>query len=246
MEPTHLLIVNPREAVLRLVKAGFTSKGGAMTFTIVLTKDAKTILGEQYFNAKVIDLKLKEWDPSIKYVSAFSYDYSGQQFLNEISDQIILSNSKALNDQRLQNYYRAQPPVGCKLIETLSYMGRHVVVSCLDFLEDKKISIKTSFDEDYLNLIEEVFENLDNLEIINGTTQTYVDITGIAGIRQHPSNLTYQHQKFGTARHWFDVWPGVTMNCGSKSNNKSFRGFYEWAESTGTSSKVYTAKSLTL
>jgi hypothetical protein len=246
MEPTHLLIVNPSEAVLRLVKAGFVSKSSAMTFTIVITKDIKTILGEQYFNAKVIDLKEKEWDASTKYVSAFSYDYSGQQFLNGISDQIMLSNSKSRNDERLQHYYRSQPPVGCKLVETLSYMGRHVVVSCLDFLEDKKISMKTTFDNEYTNLIEEVFENLDTLEILNGTTQTYIDLSGIAGIRQHPSNLTYQNQKLGTARHWFDVWPGVTMNCGVKSNNKSFRGFYEWAELTGDSSKVYTAKPLTL
>jgi len=247
MEPTHLLIVNPRDAVLRLVKAGFTSKAGAMTFTIVLTKDVKTVLGEQYFNARVIDLKQQEWDASIKYVSAFSYDYSGQQFLNEISDQIILSNSESRNDERLQNYYRDQPQIGSKLIETLSYMGRHVVVSCLEFLEDKKVSMQTAFDNKYIDQIEEVFENLDKLEIINGTTQTYMDATGtITGIRQHPSNLTYQNQKYGTARHWFDVWPGVTMNCGTKSNNKSFRSFYEWAESTGTSSKVYTAKPLTL
>jgi len=247
MEPIHLLIVNPREAVLRLVKAGHISKGqDAMTFTIALTKDTKLILGERYFNARVIDLKSEEWDNSIKYVSAFSYDYSGQQFLNEIADQIILSNSKDSDNARLQNYYRAQPPVGCKLIETLSYMGRHVVVSCLDFVEDKKISMNTTFDDAYTDMIEEVFENLDKLEIINGTTQTYIDATGIAGIRQHPSNLTYQHQKIGTARHWFDVWPNVTMNCGIKSNNKSFRGFYEWAESTGDSSKVYTAKPLTL
>ena len=244
-EPTHLLIVNPRDAALRLVKAGHLSKAqGPMTFTIVLTKDAKTMLGEQYFNAKVVDLKTEEWDTSTKYVSAFSYDYVGQQFLNEIEDQIILSNGKDATSARLQNYYRAQPPVGCKLIETLSYMGRHVVVSCLDFIEDKKISMRATFDNEYADMIEEVFENLDNLEIINGTTQTYIDTTGIAGIRQHPSNLTYQHQKFGTARHWFDVWPGVTMNCGAKSNNKSFRGFYEWAEATGTSSKIYTAKPL--
>lgn len=247
MEPIHLLIVNPREAVLRLVKAGFTSKGqGAMTFTVVLTKDVRTMLGEQYFNAKVVDLKQEEWDTSIKYVSAFAYDYNGQQFLNEISDQIILSNGISGNDARLKNYYRAAPPVGCKLVETLSYMGRHVVVSCLDFIEDKKISMTTTFDNEYTDMIEEVFENLDNLEIINGTTQTYIDATGIAGIRQHPSNLTYQHQKFGTARHWFDTWPSVTMNCGVKSNNKSFRGFYEWTEATGTSAKIYTAKPLTI
>jgi hypothetical protein len=246
MEPTHLLIVNPREAVLRLVKAGFTSKQGSLTFTVVLTKDVKTMLGEKYFNAKVVDLKNEEWDTSTKYVSAFSYDYSGQQFLDGIRDQIQLSNSKEDQDARLQSYYRAQPPVGCKLIETLSYMGRHVVVSCLDFVEDKKISMRATFDEDYANMIEEVFENLDKLGIINGTTQTYIDTAGIAGIRQHPSNLTYQHQKLGTARHWFDVWPGVTMNCGAKSNNKSFRGFYEWAETTGASSKIYTAKPLTI
>lgn len=247
MEPTHLLIVNPREAVLRLIKAGHISKAqGAMTFTVVLTKDVRTMLGEQYFNAKVVDLKTEEWDTSTMYVSAFSYDYSGQQFLNEIHDQIQLSNSKEESDIRLQKYYRAQPPVGSKLIETISYMGRHVVVSCLDFIEDKKISMRSKFDDEYAEMIEGVFENLDNLGIINGTTQTYIDTTGIAGIRQHPSNLTYQHQKLGTARHWFDVWPGVTMNCGIKSNNKSFRGFYEWAEATGTSSKIYTAKPLTI
>ena len=247
MELTHLLIVNPSEAVLRLVKAGHISKAqGAMKFTLVLTKDVRTMLGETYFNATVVDLKSREWDTSTKYVSAFSYDYSGQQFLNEIHDQIQLSNSKEENDTRLQNYYRAQPPIGCKLVETISYMGRHVVVSCLDFIEDKKISMRASFDDEYANMIEEVFENLDKLGIINGITQTYIDITGIAGIRQHPSNLTYQHQKLGTERHWFDVWPGVTMNCGVRSNNKSFRGFYEWAEATGTSSKIYTAKPLTI
>lgn len=247
MEPIHLLIANPSEVVLRLVKSGFISKGqGAMTFTVALTKDSRTVLGETYFNAKVVDLKQQEWDTSIKYVSAFSYDYSGQQFLNDISDQIILSNNKSSNDARLQSYYRVAPSVGCKLIETLSYMGRHIVVSCLDFVEDKKISMTTTFDNEYTDMIEEVFENLDKLEIINGTTQTYIDATGIAGIRQHPSNLTYQHQKSGTSRHWFDAWPGVTMNCGAKSNNKSFRGFYEWAELTGPSSKIYTANPLTL
>ena len=247
MEPIHLLIVNPREAVLRLVKAGFLSKAqGPMTFTVVLTKDVRTMLGEKYFNAKVIDLKTEEWDTSTKYVSAFSYDYSGQQFLNEISDQIILSNDKDSNDTRLRNYYRSQPPVGCKLIETLSYMGRHVVVSCLDFIEDKKISMRATFDDEYADMIEEVFENLDNLGVLNGTTQTYIDATGIAGIRLHPSNLTYQHQKFGTERHWFDVWPTVTMNCGVKSNNKSFRSFYEWTEASGPSAKIYKAKPLTI
>jgi hypothetical protein len=118
--------------------------------------------------------------------------------------------------------------------------------NCESEIEDKKIELKTTFNDEYTNLIEKVFENLDNLGIINGTTQTYVDINGISGIRQHPSNLTYQHQKSGTARHWFDVWPGVTMNCGVKSNNKSFRSFYEWAEATGKSSKIYTAKPLTI
>ena len=61
MDSTHLLIVNPREAVLRLVKAGHMSKGlGAMTFTIVLTKDIKLMLGEKYFNAKVVERQDQE------------------------------------------------------------------------------------------------------------------------------------------------------------------------------------------
>jgi hypothetical protein len=124
-------------------------------------------------------------------------------------------------------------------------MGRHVVVSCLEFKENKKIEMKSEFDKEWASTIEEVYENLDKLQIINGTTQTYIDNTGIAGIRLHPSNLTYDLQKSGTARHWFDVWPAVLMHNQTKAN-QGFRNFYNWTEQSGPTAKVYTATPLTI
>jgi len=245
MQPTHLLIVNPKPAILRLVTTGFQSLAkDPMTFTIVITKDVKATLGETYPNTTVVDLKEQEWDTSTKYVSAIAYDYNGQKFLEDISDQIVLSNVKD-GVERLAKYYRSAPPVGCRIIETLSYMGRHVVVSCLEFKENKKIEMKSDFDKEWTSTIEEVYENLDKLQIINGTTQTYIDTTGIAGIRLHPSNLTYDLQKSGTARHWFDVWPAVLMHNQTKAN-QGFRNFYNWTEQSGPTAKVYTATPLTI
>lgn len=246
MQPTHLLIVNPKPAILRLVNTGFQSIAkDPMTFTIVITKDVKATLGVTYANTTTFDLKEREWDTSTKYVSAIAYDYNGQKFLEDISDQIVLSNGKNHGVERLAKYYRAAPPLGCRLIETLSYMGRHVVVSCLEFQEDKKIEMKSNFDKEWTATIEEVYENLDKLQIINGSTQTYLDNTGIAGIRLHPSNLTYDLQKSGTSRHWFDVWPGVLM-CNQTKANQAFRNFYNWTEQSGPTAKVYTATPLTI
>ena len=246
MQHTHLLIVNPKPAILRLVNTGFQSLAkDPMTFTIVITKDIKATLGVTYANTTTFDLKDREWDTATKYVSAIAYDYTGQKFLEDISDQIVLSNVKGSGVERLAKYYRAAPPIGCRLIETLSYMGRHVVVSCLEFQEDKQIEMKSTFDKEWTTTIEEVYENLDRLQIINGSTQTYIDNTGIAGIRLHPSNLTYTLQKSGTARHWFDVWPGVLM-CNQTKANQAFRNFYNWTEQSGPTAKVYTATPLTI
>lgn len=245
-QPVHLLIVNPKPAILRLVKTGFQSLAKEpMTFTIVITKDVTATLGETYPDTTVVDLKEQEWDTSTKYVSAISYDYNGQRFLEEINGQIILSNVKEGEASRLSKYYRSQPPVGCCLIETLSYLGRHVVVSCLDFKENRKIEMRSEFDTDWTNTIEAVYDNLDKLKIINGTTQTYIDTTGIAGVRMHPSNLTYDLQKSGTERHWFDVWPAVLMHNQTKAN-QGFRNFYNWTEETGPSAKTYTATPLVI
>jgi hypothetical protein len=178
-------------------------------------------------------------------VSAIAYDYNGQKFLEDVSDQIVLGNVKNGSAERIAKYYRSAPPVGCRIIETLSYMGRHVVVSCLEYNADKKIVMNTTFDKEWATTIEEVYENLDNLRIVNGTTQTYIDAAGIAGIRLHPSNLTYDLQKSGTARHWFDAWPSVLMNNQTKAN-QGFRNFYNWTEQSGPTAKVYTATPLTI
>ena len=105
--------------------------------------------------------------------------------------------------------------------------------------------MKSTFDKEWTTTIEEVYENLDRLQIINGTTQTYLDTTGIAGIRLHPSNITYDLQKAGTARHWFDVWPAVLMHNQTKAN-QGFRNFYNWTEESGPTAKVYTATPLTI
>lgn len=246
MQSTHLLIVNPKPAILRLVSAGFQSLAkDPMTFTIVITKDVQATLDNTYSNTTVVDLKQQEWNTATKYVSAIAYDYNGQKFLEDNSHQIILSNVRDHGVKRLANYYRSVPPRGCRIIETLSYMGRHVVVSCLEFQDNNKIEMKSNFDKEWTATIEAVYENLDQLGIINGTAQTYLDTTGIAGIKLHPANLLYDQQKTGTARHWFDVWPAVLMHNQTKAN-QGFRNFYNWTEETGSTAKVYTATHLTI
>lgn len=247
----HLLIINPSEIVLRLVNAGFVSKTNErLNILVVTTSDFKLDLGnkisfKEKFNAELIDLKADNWDESIKIVTAFAYDLSGQVFLESIQGQIILNNPWP-NEKRINDYYTAKPEVNNLLIETLSYNGRHVVVQGLKFVPRDttlRVEMIAEHNEEWAELIEDCFAYLDDHEVINGPAQLYVSAGKIVGLKMHPSNIAYSEQTKATSRHWWDILPVYAMLKEGKANS-AFRKFYEWTLNTGKTAKVYNGKTM--
>lgn len=242
----HLLIVNPSEMVLRLVTAGFTSKTNErLNIIVVTTSEYKPDLGtketfKEKCNAQLFDLRVENWDESIKVVSAFAYDLAGQMFLETIQGQVILNNPWP-NEKRINDYYRSKPDVDDLLIETLSYNGRHVVVQGLKFVQREtglRVEMISEHNEAWLELMEDCFTYLDEHEVINGPAQLYVSVGKIVGIKMHPSNIAYSEQVKATSRHWWDILPTYSMLKEGKANS-AFRKFYEWILNTGKTAKVY-------
>jgi hypothetical protein len=242
----HLLIINPSEMVLRLVTAGFTSKAGEpLDIIVVATSDYKPNIGTQETfkekcKAKLVDLRVDNWDESVKVVTAFAYDLSGQMFLETIQEQIILNNPWP-NKSRVDDYYKGKPEVDDILIETLSYNGRHVVVQGLKFVQHEsglRVEMIAEHNEAWVELIEDCFTYLDAHEVINGPAQLYITANKITGVKMHPSNIAYSEQTKATSRHWWDILPLYAMLKEGKANS-AFRKFYEWTLDTGKTAKVY-------
>lgn len=243
MVQNHLLILNPSEMVLRLVKPGVETKTGEkFEITIATTPDYQTqfpsaLEFEKAYNAKLIDLKQDTWDSEVKFTSALAYNLTGQSFIEDHQSQILLNNVE-FNPIRMEHYYKDKPKPGDFIVESLSYNGRHVIVQCIKFVNGIQVE-KDLETEQWANIAEMVTAFLDDHKVINGPSQVYFgpDNT-INGLRLHPCNISYVEQLKTTSRHWWDVWPTVTMLHSDKPN-QAFRKFYEWTERTGKSSKIY-------
>ena len=248
MNRPTILLINPMVNVVKSIIAVIGSGKNILNYYIVLT--AKTTV-EQVISLDqlpdcitVLDLKTKEWNFDINFVTGMAFDYKGQVLRESISNQILLKNPGTA-DLRTSKFLAKIPVTGDLLIETISYQGRHVVVAGWEFLEDKHIKLQTEFDQVWYNKVEIAFETLDNAKVINGPTQIYIDSNlNVLGIKLHPANIRYVEQKTGTSRHWFDIWHTITA-LQSTNQISAQRKFYDWVDSTGTA-KTYKAKSLTL
>lgn len=240
---THLLIVNPSEIVLRIVKPGVETKTGEkFEVTIATTPDYQGQFPsaeefEKTYNAKLINLGKDTWDSEAKFTSAIAYNVAGQSFIEDHQSQFLLNNVE-FNPVRLEHYYKDKPQPGDFIVESLSYNGRHVVVQCIKFVNG--IQVESELDtKRWAEVAEKVTTFLDNHKIINGPSQVYFNSSDeINGLRLHPCNVSYVEQLKSTSRHWWDVWPSVTMLHKDKPN-QAFRKFYEWTERTGKTSKIY-------
>lgn len=243
MTQNHFLIVNPSEMVLRLVKPGVETKTGEkFEITIATTPDYQTQFPsasdfEKTYNAKLIDLRKDAWDSELKFTSAVAYNLTGQSFIEDHQGQILLNNVE-FNPIRMEHYYKDKPQPGDFIVETLSYNGRHIIVQCIKFTSG--IQVETELEtEHWASIAEKVASYLDEHKVINGPSQVYFGPTNeINGLRLHPCNISYVEQLKTTGRHWWDAWPTVTMLHKDKPN-QAFRKFYEWAERTGKTSKIY-------
>lgn len=238
----HLLVINPSEVVLRLIRAGVETKTeDTFNITVLITKEIeRSIPSKEVFkvenNANLIDLRNEEWDSSLKFASAIAYEYYGQRFLENIQSQILLNNVET-NIKRLELYQNARPSADGFLIESISYCGRHIVIQCIKFKNGTEV--KTEFDAEWEELVETLFDYLDQHQVINGPSQVYFNGKNEpVGIRLHASNIGYTDQLKATSRHWWDVWPSVVLLQRDKPNI-AFRKFYEWSTRTGETSKKY-------
>lgn len=238
----HLLVINPSEITLRLVRAGVDTKTeDKFDITVLITSEvSRDIPNKEVFkvenNANLIDLRKEQWDTNAKFTSAIAYDFHGQSFLEGIQSQILLNNVDN-NPNRLGLYYKSKPNVGECLIECISYQGRHIVIQCVEFGE--KAEVKNTFDTEWEEIVETLFGYLDQHQVINGPSQVYFNADkNPIGLRLHPSNIGYNDQLKATSRHWWDAWPSVVL-LQKNSPNIAFRKFYEWSTRTGETSKKY-------
>lgn len=242
----HLLIVNPSDVALRLVRAGVETKtGDKFNITVAITPEyQRPMPNKEVFaaenNATLVDLRFEEWDLSQTFVSAIAYDFAGQSFLENIQVQLLLNNVES-STNRLDKFYKSKPGPGDFLIESLSYNGRHAIVQCLKF--SNKVEIENNFDQAWDELTETLYEYLDSLEVVNGPSQVYFNADKQPiGLRLHTSNIAYLDQLKATQRHWWDIWPSVALLQKDKPN-MALRKFYEWYARTGSTAKNYGAGS---
>lgn len=239
----HLLVINPSEVVLRLIKAGVDTKTeDKFNITVLVTSEYQNPLpSKEVFaienNATLIDLRREEWDSSLRFVSGISYNFTGQSFLEGIQSQILLNNVES-NPARLEHFNKRKPESGELLLDVLTYNGRHIVIQGIRF-NDVKIQVKNEFDSTWGNIVETAFDYLDEHKVINGPSQVYFNVNNEpTGLRLHPSNIAYTDQLKATSRHWWDAWPSVVL-LQKDSPNIAFRKFYEWSTRTGETSKKY-------
>ena len=238
----HLLVINPSEITLRLVRAGVDTKTeDTFNVTVLITSEvSRSIPSKEVFkvenNANLIDLRKEEWDSSLKFSSAIAYEYYGQRFLENIQSQILLNNVES-NTKRLESYYNNKPESGGFLVESITYCGRHIVIQCIKF--NNGTEVKNEFDTEWEEIAQTLFNYLDQHQIINGPSQVYFNANNEPiGLRLHPSNIPYADQLKATSRHWWDAWPSVLL-LQKDSPNIAFRKFYEWSTRTGETSKKY-------
>lgn len=243
-----ILLINPMGSIVRLVESIIVSGKSNLNYYIVLT--AKSFVPppvglEQYTDyITVVDLKTTEWNFDVNFVTGIAFDYNGQVLLESVRDQMQFANPGTPN-HRINKFLSKKIEPGNLMVETISYQGRHIVVAGWEFLEDNHIKLQTKFDQAWNEIIEVVFEALDDAKVVNGPAQVYFDSTSNQiGIKLHPSNIPYKEQKLGTSRYWFDIWETVTA-LQLTNPISAQRKFYNWVEETGTS-KTYIATPLTL
>ena len=239
----HLLVINPSDVVLRLIKAGVDTKTeDKFNVTVLVTSEYQQPLpSNEVFalenNAVLIDLRREEWDSSLKFVSGISYNFTGQSFLEGIQSQLLLNNVES-NPARLEYIHKTRPESGQSLIDVLTYNGRHVVIQGIHF-NSNGVRIESEFKAEWEDEVETAFDYLDEHKVINGPSQVYFNANREPiGLRLHPSNIPYTDQLKATSRHWWDAWPSVAL-LQKDSPNIAFRKFYEWSTRTGETSKKY-------
>jgi len=236
----HILFVDPSEIAIRVIPAFIKNQ---LEVAVVITAgnqlhDPNGVVETN--KIKLYDLNKEAWNQEVKAVSAVSWSCAGQEFLDSISDQIMLTNvsDPAMQKSRQDLYMNQAPSNDTIFIDTLSYKGRHVVMSVWKFL-DGQWKLFQDFDTDeFVDAIERAWNNLDANGVINGPSQSYV-IGDTIKLKFHPTNAAYAASKTLVTRHWIEIWPTIIAHE-QQNPKKSINSYYDWVERSGNSKRFTT------
>lgn len=236
-----ILFINPSEIATRIIPA-FKVKNSevAVLLTNGRTLESGTVPAD-LSNVRIIDLAKEEWDRSLKIMSAVAWDQEGHKFLESINDQIALCNVNIPGyiDKRKSSYLNLPVEEDTIFIDTLSYKGRHVVMSVWKYIGGQWKLFQEFKVPEFINAIEHAWANLDAQGVINGPSQSYVMPGNIIKLKFHPTNAAYGASKGLVTRHWFEIWP-VVIEHEINNPKKSINSFYDWVERSGSSKRFET------
>ena len=236
----HLLLIDPSEIASRVIPLFTKSQ---QQVGVVISKGSS--LGDASKNidtakVKLFDLNKEAWNSDIKVVSAIAWSKTGHEFLESISNQVSLANISDTGSKKIRaEQYMNQPPNdGTIFIDTLSYKGRHVVMSVWKFINGQWKLFQDFSTSEFVDAIEHAWTNLDAAGIINGPSQSYLS-DGVIKLKFHPTNAAYAASQTLVTRHWIEIWPTVLAH--EETNpKKAFNSYYDWVERSGSSKRFAT------
>lgn len=227
-----LLLINPHETAYNALLP-FKSQG--------LT--CKAVLTPGYVNeAHFVDLQDRILIKDVDTVtSAMAFGQNGQRIVEELNSagKVVLGNLSTPSrfQKRLQDYFNFDTKVktGTWLFETVSFKGRHVLCYSKFYNEAYGWKFIGRSKQDlpfFSSRIEEVFEYLDSMGVLNGATQVYIDNESKFSIRFCPGIQNSEKLQ----KHFSHIWPEVLVQE-KKETRLAMSAFYSWADRFGSAKR---------
>lgn len=227
-----LLLINPNK---RAYDTLLTFKSQGLTCKAVVTSGYAS---EALFVNEEDRVQLKEIST---VTSAMAFGPNGHRIVEELnsSEKIVLGNLSTPGrfQKRLQDYFSFDTKVktGTWLFETVSFKGRHVLCYSKVYTEAYGWRLIDRSKQDlpfFSGRIEEVFEYLDSMGVLNGPTQVFIDNESKFSIR-----FCFGIQQIEKLqKHFSHIWPEVLAQE-KKDTKLGMSAFYSWADRCGSSKR---------
>lgn len=227
-----LLLINPHETAYNML-LDFKSQGLACKALVT-----PGYASEALFVNEEDRVRLKEIST---VTTAMAFGQNGQSIAEELNSagKVVLGNLSTPSrfQKRLQSFYQHDTKVktGTWLFEIVSFKGRHVLCYSKFYNEAYgwKFIDRTKQDLPFFSgRIEEVFEYLDTMGVLNGPTQVYIDNESKFSIRFCPRIQDVKQLQ----KHFSHIWPEVLAQE-KKDTKLAMSAFYSWADRFGSAKR---------
>lgn len=230
-----VLLINPNEHAEEIVRVLSTSN---ISYLIVTTNGNMFAYSE---NLNHLNLNIDSWPKEETFRSAIAWGIKGQKFLDGITRLGQVSLANKASSQRIANYQDEsfKSDMG-RMFNLVSYKGSHAVLDAFVYKNKKWHLLKDHSIPFYINGANTAFDFLDQMGILNGPTQVFIDLNGSKHIRMHYRKLS----NTPSARNFIDIWTNILKTEASNPSN-TFANFFIWVGNTGKDAKdFYLAKGL--